>query len=123
MRNKRIRTPGATRVLKVLELSGHAHLFKIIRETRDSLLASCPQPPTPSMVMLCERAGILAAHLALADKAFLHGEGQAGRHYIAMSNTYQRVLRQLSGLRSTRAPAHAGDGLVAQLAAAAGRAA
>ena len=90
-----------------------------MRETRDSLLQECPKPISPVAYALCDRAAILAAHLAEADRAALAGEGRPGRDYLAMQNAYNRVLRQLAMLRPSRSTSGGGDSLVARLAAAA----
>ena len=103
MAAKRACTP--TRTDRLLGLDGRERIARQIRDTRNALLASLPQPIGPVQAALAERAAILQAHLTQLDANALNGSGLQPaelRMYSSLTSQLGRLLKQLNSLRAVR---------------------
>jgi hypothetical protein len=95
----------------VIGIDNRSCSARALRESRDRILASLPQPIDPLTAVLVERVAMIEAHLARADQVALQRGLNAAeaRSYMAMSSLLSRLLRQIGASRKAK-PQHNNDG-------------
>jgi len=80
---------------------------RLVRETRAELVKHCGGRPSATQRALIEQAAQIRLRLACMDRTFAESRGTMTAHdsrtYLAWSNSYSRLLRQL-GLQGAPAP-------------------
>jgi len=97
-----MRRPPVDRMLRLVSVSGRERLGLQMRDVRAALLDMCAQPVSAADAQLCERAAMLAGHLAVLDARALGGNGLSAsdaRLMLSLGGQYTRILRMLGARR------------------------
>ena len=111
-----------TPVLRVID--GRSAPAIAIKRCRDVLLSGLLAPINEVAFSLATRYAILQQHLDAMDAIALSGSGltltpSQAKVYLALSGQSQRILRQLTGLKATKASSGVSTSMISQLAASA----